>query len=119
MTDEELQRINTALTKLQVEGEKLAIVERCAKAEWDLYVAAYEPDASVDGDRPVLWDEIIDADAEEAKEWTRMNARAVLEAACFFDLLEAAEEVESCDGVTVGGLDRLRDAIRRAKEGGK
>jgi len=115
--DDELQRVNAALSKLQVEVVRAVIVERGAKAAWDHYVATYEPDASVDGDRPVLWDEIIDADTEEAKEWTRMNARAVLSAVGFFDLLAAAEEVEVCDGVTVGGLDRLRDAIRRAKEG--
>jgi hypothetical protein len=64
----------------------------------------------------VLWDEIIDADTEEAKEWTRMNARAVLEAAGFFDLLEAAELALGAlyPGAMYAGL---RDAIRRAKDG--
>jgi hypothetical protein len=52
-------------------------------------------------------------------EGRRARVLLCLDAVGFFDLLEAAEEVEACDGVTVGGLDRLRDAIRRAKDGGK
>jgi hypothetical protein len=44
--DDELQRVNAALSKLQVEVVRAVIVERGAKAAWDHYVATYEPDAS-------------------------------------------------------------------------
>jgi hypothetical protein len=82
--DDELQRVNAALTELQVKNEaRDAIIMRICNRLPRNYVHVEE----------------------------------TLAEAGFFDLLEAAEEVEACDGVTVGGLDRLRDAIRRAREG--
>lgn len=64
---------------------------------------------------------IVDRVAEELNQWSiRDEIQAHLTAAGFFDLLEAAEATaNTADAIGIARTGRLRDAIRRCKDGGK